>query len=168
MIISIRPAEEADADTLLRLVKQIDEENSLAIREANESMGALDTVHLWLRELRRDPRQLVLLADMGTVAAGYLIARSPAYRRIQHTTQLMLGVMDRYQRQGVGTELLKAAEIWCKKHGIIRFELSAIEGADSAISLYKRNGFVEEGRKKKAFRMGGEYRDEIMMGKVLV
>lgn len=167
-IVGIRTITEKDAEAFARLVKDIDKENPFATREDGESMGPLDMIYLWLRETAKDPSQHVLLAEIGTAQVGYLIIKGGGYRRVAHACTFMLGVKERYQRQGVGQALLEAAEDWAKRQGMIRFELSVIDGNTAALNLYEKTGFREEGRKKKSFRLNGEYKDEIMLAKVMV
>lgn len=47
-----------------------------------------------------------------------------------------------------------------------RLELTLMAGNDAAEALYKKFGFVVEGRKKKAVIRDGEYKDEIIMGRL--
>ena len=45
-----------------------------------------------------------------------------------------------------------------------RLQLEVLEYNQTAQKLYKKNGFVEEGRKRKAIFKDGQYVDELIMG----
>lgn len=51
-----------------------------------------------------------------------------------------------------------------KNLNLRRLQLEVLEYNKSALSLYKKIGFVEEGRKRKAVYKNGEYVDELIMG----
>ncbi len=134
MSIAIQPIGEESADTLLRLMKQIDDESPFALREKDEGLGTMDSIHLWVRELRRTPRQEAFIAYSGSVAAGYIIIQGEPYRRIQHRAILTLGILKKYTTQDIGDALLKAAETWGKTKGMLRFEASVVDGHDAVLA----------------------------------
>lgn len=78
-----------------------------------------------------------------------------------------MAVHDKWHSKGVGTALMKAlldlAENWLN---LSRLELNVFTDNEPALRLYKKLGFVIEGRHKKyAFRDGG-YVDAYTMARV--
>jgi RimJ/RimL family protein N-acetyltransferase len=79
----------------------------------------------------------------------------------------MLVALDR-RGQGVGSALVEAAIGWAREHGLHKLSLSVFTHNEAAIALYRKFGFVEEGRRVKHFRRAnGELWDSFEMGLLL-
>ena len=73
-----------------------------------------------------------------------------------------------WRSRGVGSALLEAAVDWAREHGLHKLSLSVFPHNTGAIELYRKHGFVEEGRRVKQFRRAnGELWDSIEMGLLL-
>ena len=70
--------------------------------------------------------------------------------------------------RGVGTALVAAAIEWARLRGLHKLTLGVFPHNDAAIALYRKFGFVEEGRLTKHMRRAnGELWDLIEMGLLL-
>jgi RimJ/RimL family protein N-acetyltransferase len=70
--------------------------------------------------------------------------------------------------RGVGTALVGAAIQWARARGLHKLTLSVFPHNDAAIGLYRKFGFVEEGRRVKQIRRAnGELWDLVDMGLLL-
>jgi RimJ/RimL family protein N-acetyltransferase len=73
-----------------------------------------------------------------------------------------------WRGRGVGTALVAAAIEWARAEGLHKLSLSVFAHNAAAIALYRKSGFVEEGRRVKQFRRAsGELWDAIDMGLLL-
>jgi RimJ/RimL family protein N-acetyltransferase len=73
-----------------------------------------------------------------------------------------------WRGRGVGTALVAAAIDWARARGLHKLTLSVFPHNDAAIALYRKFGFVEEGRREKQIRRAnGELWDLIEMGLLL-
>ena len=73
-----------------------------------------------------------------------------------------------WRGRGVGSELMAAAIEWAREHDLHKLSLSVFAHNDAAIALYRKFGFVEEGRRVKHYRRSnGELWDAIDMGLLL-
>jgi RimJ/RimL family protein N-acetyltransferase len=73
-----------------------------------------------------------------------------------------------WRGRGVGTALVAAAIDWARTHGLHKLTLSVFPHNDAAIALYRKFGFVEEGRRSKQIRRAsGELWDLMEMGLLL-
>ena len=69
---------------------------------------------------------------------------------------------------GVGSALLQATVEWARGQGLHKLCLEVFAHNSAAIALYRRYGFVEEGRRVKQYRRdSGELWDSIVMGLLL-
>jgi ribosomal protein S18 acetylase RimI-like enzyme len=67
--------------------------------------------------------------------------------------------------RGVGSALLSAAIEKARSEGLHKLSLEVFPHNDAAIALYRKFGFVEEGRRMKHYRRAsGELWDSIVMG----
>lgn len=73
-----------------------------------------------------------------------------------------------WRGRGVGSALLAAAVDWARDRGLHKLSLSVFPHNDAAIALYRKHGFVEEGRRVKQLRRSsGELWDVLDMGLLL-
>lgn len=56
---------------------------------------------------------------------------------------------------------------WCKKNQVEKIELEVFEENTPAIALYKKFGFIEEGRKNRNIKIKDEYKNTLLMAKFL-
>lgn len=84
-----------------------------------------------------------------------------------HGGTLGMGVLASWRGRGVGKALLAATLECALRRGIRRIELEVFAGNAAAIGLYRKNGFVEEGVKRKARFLDGRYEDIVMMALVV-
>jgi RimJ/RimL family protein N-acetyltransferase len=73
-----------------------------------------------------------------------------------------------WRGQGVGSALVEAAIGWARERDLHKLSLSVFAHNEAAIALYRKFGFVEEGRRVKHFRRAnGELWDSFEMGLLL-
>lgn len=79
------------------------------------------------------------------------------------TVGIYIGDRD-FRDKGYGTEAMKLLiHFIFNQMNINRIQLFVFSFNERAISSYKKNGFIEEGRMKQAVYRNGEYHDEIVM-----
>jgi len=73
-----------------------------------------------------------------------------------------------WRGRGVGSALIQAAIGWARGQGLHKLCLEVFAHNTAAIALYRKSGFVEEGRRVKQYRRAnGELWDSIIMGLAL-
>jgi ribosomal protein S18 acetylase RimI-like enzyme len=73
-----------------------------------------------------------------------------------------------WRGRGVGSALLSAAIERAREQGLHKLSLGVFAHNDAAIALYRKHGFVEEGRRVKQYRRSsGELWDALDMGLLL-
>ena len=82
--------------------------------------------------------------------------------------ELGMAVARDWRGRGVGSALLEAAIEWARERGLHKLTLSVFPHNAAAIALYRKFGFVEEGRRVKHYRRAsGELWDALEMGLLL-
>jgi RimJ/RimL family protein N-acetyltransferase len=73
-----------------------------------------------------------------------------------------------WRGRGVGSALVQAGIGWARDQGLHKLCLEVFPHNAAAIALYRRSGFIEEGRRVRQYRRAsGEFWDSIMMGLAL-
>jgi L-phenylalanine/L-methionine N-acetyltransferase len=122
-------------------------------------------------------RPIDMLSRWGTndhVLVAELDGRVVAYAGLhvrdgkrRHSAWLGIAVHDEFAGRGAGqllmTALLDLADQWI---GLVRVDLEANADNERAIAMYRRCGFVEEGRQKKAYFTDGGFVDAIFMARL--
>ena len=82
--------------------------------------------------------------------------------------ELGMAVAREWRGRGVGSALLAAAIDWARERGLHKLSLGVFAHNAAAIALYRKFGFVEEGRRVKHYRRAsGELWDALEMGLLL-
>jgi ribosomal protein S18 acetylase RimI-like enzyme len=77
-------------------------------------------------------------------------------------------VVESWRGRGIGRLLLESATQWAANAGAHKMALEVWPHNEPAIALYRRAGFVEEGRKVRHYRRrNGELWDSLLMGRPL-
>lgn len=89
--------------------------------------------------------------------------------RCRHWGELGMSVRDAMRGQGLGTKLLEALFEWAQQSPQVeKICLKVFDVNEGAHKLYKKLGFIEEGRLKKCLRLkDGTYADAILMAKFI-
>ena len=80
-----------------------------------------------------------------------------------HIGRLGIGILPDYRGRKIGARLLAATVADAFQKGMTRIELEVFAANARAIALYRKFGFVEEGRKRQARCLDGVHEDSILM-----
>jgi ribosomal protein S18 acetylase RimI-like enzyme len=82
--------------------------------------------------------------------------------------EIGMAVTREWRGRGVGSALLAGAIEWARERGLHKLSLGVFAHNAGAIALYRKFGFVEEGRRVKHYRRAsGELWDALDMGLLL-
>jgi RimJ/RimL family protein N-acetyltransferase len=105
---------------------------------------------------------LVAVADTGIVGSVHVDPSRHGFG------ELGMAVAREWRGRGVGSALLAAAIEWARGRGLHKLSLGVFAHNAAAIALYRKFGFVDEGRRVKHYRRtSGELWDAIEMGLLL-
>jgi ribosomal protein S18 acetylase RimI-like enzyme len=162
--IRIRPIARTDIPGLRAVLDAVARERTyLAFTEAPPLAEVRQYV---LDHLKKKDIQLVAEAPSGTIV-GWCDIIVPELAGFSHGGRLGMGVAKDLRRQGIGTRLMEESLGLSKRKGLVRIELDVFSSNISAICLYRRFGFVTEGRRTKARYLDGRFEDVEMMGLLL-
>ena len=82
--------------------------------------------------------------------------------------EIGMAIAREWRGRGVGSALMEAAIDWARERDLHKLSLSVFPHNAAGIALYRKYGFVEEGRRIKHYRrQSGELWDSIDMGLLL-
>jgi len=153
--VEIRPARDDDRVPLAVLFAAVAEERDGIASEPPVDVDA--RASSWTIEE-------TLVAVTGDVVVGSIhIGRS------RHGfADVGMAVAREWRGRGVGSTLLAAAIEWAREQGLHKLSLGVFAHNAAAIALYRKFGFVVEGRRVKQYRReSGELWDAVDMGLLL-
>lgn len=99
----------------------------------------------------------------GKEVVGFCTIGFAPFEGFNHAGRLGMGILPAFRQQKIGTRLLNRALETAFSKPIERVELEVFASNINAVALYKKFGFIEEGRKIKARKLDGVYEDIILM-----
>ena len=156
----VRPARAGDARSFLEAFRSVAAERRF-IRTEEVSRTARRYRRRFRRSVTEETAHLVAVAG-GRVIGSISIQRD-AHPVTQHTASIGMFVTSGWRGRGVGTALMEEGMRWARDAGVERVDLTVYPHNQAAITLYRRFGFVEEGRLVRHSKKSYGYEDEILM-----
>ena len=163
----IRTIREDDAEQFLNLCKQLDRETQFMLLEPGERKTTLEEQRTQINLLLRKENHTILVAEQNNQLIGYLEASGGTFKRSRHSAYIVIGILQAFTGQGIGSLLFQSLEEWAKLRHIHRLELTVMTHNTRGIALYKKQGFVIEGTRRDALLVNGHHIDEYYMSKLL-
>ncbi|MBP1936554.1 RimJ/RimL family protein N-acetyltransferase [Paenibacillus sediminis] len=163
----IRNIKVDDAERFLNLSKQLDEETKFMLYEPGERKTTLEAQTERISSILSSNNSMIFVAEADGEIVGYLGAFGSDLNRIKHSVHIVVGILQKYTGQGIGSKLFQELEDWARKQHIHRLELTVMSHNQAAFALYKKVGFEVEGIKKHSLIVDDEYVDEYYMAKLL-
>ena len=103
------------------------------------------------------------MASAAGRVVGHLFIQRERHPVTRHVATLGIAVAADHRSRGVGSALLKEAFGWARGVGVEKIVLSVYPTNTGAVALYRKFGFVDEGRLARHSRKSYGYEDEILM-----
>jgi len=159
--VSIRPARASDARAFLRFWGAVVKEGRFV-----RSERVTHPLRVYRRRFARAPsdREAEFLAMAGDRVVGHLFIQREPHPVSRHVATLAVAVAADHRGRGVGGALMTEAFGWARSAGVEKLVLSVYPHNTGAVALYRKFGFVDEGRLARQSRKSYGYEDEILMG----
>jgi RimJ/RimL family protein N-acetyltransferase len=158
--VTIRPARPRDAGSFLDLWRDVVAEGrsvrSERVRQ-RPSHYRRQFRHAWT------DTGAEIVAVTGDRVVGHLSIRREESPTTSHVATLGIAVAAEHRRQGIGSALIAECLRWARGVGVLKVMLSVFPHNTQAIGLYRKFGFVEEGRLVAYSRKASGYEDELLM-----
>ncbi|MBX5466440.1 MAG: GNAT family N-acetyltransferase [Firmicutes bacterium] len=158
----VEPAGVEDAPGILHLMAVVGAEGQWI---ANEGPAmTVEQQRRLIQGLNPQDHLLLVARAEGTVVGTLEMVRGPL-PKMRHTATVGMALLPDWRGQRLGERLLRAAERWAAQVGVEKISLSVFATNLPAIRLYRRLGYVEEGRRRGQYRIAGALVDELWMAK---
>jgi diaminopimelate decarboxylase len=159
--VTLRPASPADAGPFMTFWGAIVAEGR-HVRSERVSHPA----RVYRRRFRRSwtDREAQIVAVEGDRLVGHVFIQRETHPVTRHVATLGIAVAADRRGEGVGSALMAEAMRWAGGAGVEKLVLSVYPHNTGAIALYRKFGFVDEGRLARQSHKSYGYEDEILMG----
>lgn len=167
-ILHIREAKKSDAPHLLKWVNQVAGETDFLTFGEGEFKKTKREEEKIIESHHRAKNQIFLIAELEGEIVSVLNVNANNKTRLRHICDFGVSVKKCHWRKGIGTLMIREMLDWAKKSKIIRkINLNVQANNKSAIQLYKKLGFKEEGRIRRDAFIKDKFYDAYVMGKLV-
>lgn len=162
--IIIREAASGDAERLIAAAKCYLRESDYLLSYEDEFNPTIEEEAAWVKSMDSE-NSLLLVATHNNDILSTFSLQGRQFRKLKHTAEIAIAIRKEWQRIGLGKALFDSAIEWCKNESLIEIlYLDVFASNIHAYSLYKKVGFIEDGRRKGYYKtIDGKYIDNIMM-----
>jgi RimJ/RimL family protein N-acetyltransferase len=165
--ITLRPAVPEDASEIIETINSVALERSYILTEQFKKTELEEKQYIAEMDTTKN-LLLVAVAD-GKVIGGLGAHQASSGRHFKnaHVCEIGLHLIKPYREQGIGAKMLEYALEWARDYGYKKLDACIFTSNKRSLYLFRKFGFVVEGKRAKQFRIGNEYIDEVIMGKIL-
>ncbi|MBZ9687394.1 GNAT family N-acetyltransferase [Clostridium estertheticum] len=161
----IREAKVSDANKILEYVNTISSESDFLTFGQGEFIKSVEQEEKHLDNTLRQNNAIYIIAEIDKKVVGSLNFSAGSRPRIVHTGEFGVSVLKEYWGNRIGTELIKYLIEWSKQSGVIRkINLIVRDDNFSAIHVYKKLGFTQEGIISRNLQINDRFYDALYMG----
>jgi RimJ/RimL family protein N-acetyltransferase len=165
----IRTAKTDDASRILDIQKEVILEGAFLITVSEEFNKTVEQQREWIEGILANDKETVLVAETTSGVVGWVVCLSPNRIRLRHTSSLGMMIEKESRNSGIGRLLIEGVVEWATLNPTLeKLTLGVFSTNERAIALYKKMGFLEEGRKIREFKISDtEYIDDVLMYKLV-
>ena len=101
-----------DAAPYLDLCRRLDQETSFMLYEPGERTTTVDEQRQQIESILKTDNQMIFVTETGYQLVGHLQAIGGRFQRNRRTVYLVVGILQEFSGQGIGTALFRAMEDW--------------------------------------------------------
>ncbi|MCX3066814.1 GNAT family N-acetyltransferase [Cetobacterium somerae] len=167
-LITLRLAEENDANEIINFYKQVGKETTYLSFGENEYLVTIEQQISTIKEINTSKNNIMVLALVNSKIIGIGTISSSKRKKSEHVGILGIVVSQNYFNNGIGSRIIKYLIDWCKTNKITtKVSLSVRKDNLKAVALYEKFGFSIEGVLKNETLIDGKYFDILAMGLML-
>jgi RimJ/RimL family protein N-acetyltransferase len=164
-ILSLSSPKGGEGLEILRVVKQIMNEGEYLLTEPDEFIVTVEQEEDMIESFLEHPDKLIILPRIDGRMVGMTHFDCGTRRKTAHQGSFGTSVLREFCGIGVGQAMLDALVTWARANPRLeQLRLEVYSKNIPAYSLYRKTGFIEEGRKLRGIKTrDGLYDDMILM-----
>ena len=107
--------------------------------------------------------RVFFVATVDDQVVGWVHLDLPETEKLEHTAKLTVGVLEEYQREGIGGTLLEKGMSWARENDFEKLYNSVPAINEEAMAFLENHGWHTEAAREDHYYIGDEYVDEVMM-----
>lgn len=162
--IVIREARTSDSEGMIECIKSYLKSNYIPLTP-EEFNPTVEEQEKWISKFINGKIDLLLVAVHNGKIIGNIDLTIHHRSMLSHTGFIGMGIHENWQNQGIGTILMDKVIEWSDSRYEIEILWLQVFGTnEKGIKIYKKKGFVEDGRQKGFIKnTNGEYIDNVIM-----
>jgi RimJ/RimL family protein N-acetyltransferase len=156
----VRRADAGDAEALIAHLSAVGAEKVYLMTERFDRTA--EEVRKFVEQHDGVAGEYLVAVVEGTVAGSANFLRGKQSKNA-HTAELGVAVRKEWRGLGIGAALMEAGIRWARSVGVRKLTLGVFATNERAVRLYRRLGFVEEGRLRGQVILDGVPVDELLM-----
>ncbi|WP_342526598.1 GNAT family protein [Chryseomicrobium sp. FSL W7-1435] len=163
----IRLAVPEDAEAMLVIQQEVLKEEIYFVSSIEEFRQTVEGQRAWIQAKQDHPSEVLFVAEEVGEVVGWLVFQVDDRMKTRHTGKFGVMIKPEARGKGYGKQLVQELINWASAHPEIeKISLFTFASNTRAIELYKKLGFVEEGRKLKEYKLAdGTYMDDVLMAR---
>lgn len=158
-------AEKDDVQKIIDYLMKIGGESDFLTFGKGEINLTIEEEEKIIEQCKESNNSLFIIAEIDGIVVSTLNYRGGKRKRIAHTGEFGISVLKDYWGLGIASRMMEYMIDWAKKSEVVRkINLRVRHDNVKAMKLYKKFGFVEEGRITRDFFIKGKFYDSICMG----
>ena len=162
---TLRSPQLSDAESMLAYLKATAEETEFGLSYPEEMDFTVKDEEDFIAHYAEEKGSIMISAFDGNCVVGNASLCSELDRKkTLHRATFGIAILKEHWGQGLGKEILTELISFAKQAGYEQLELEVASSNSSAISLYKKLGFVVYGERPHSLKLkNGQYYDELLM-----
>lgn len=162
----IREAGVKDAENIINVINNVGAEKVFILTErfAHDVNWEQNFIQEHVKEKKAF---LLAVAEVEGKIVGVCDVHLGSNPKNRHVGELGMSVVKECRGLGIGTAMMMYMINWAKTRGLEKLYLGVFSTNERAINLYKKFNFRVEGKRKKQYKVEGNYVDEIIMAKFI-
>jgi len=160
--VTLRAPRWSDLDEMLAFVNSLVEEGAeIGTNKKISRHDQIDWLAKHLIDVEKDEK-IAIVAEVEGRFVGQLEVRF-SRDSSRHVGSLIISILDKYRDLGIGTEMMKEAEIQSRLQGLNILTLETFASNERALHLYRKIGYNIVGIIPRGFQRDSSYIDKIIM-----
>jgi len=166
-IVSIRNVSIGDAEKIIEIKRSVVTEGEYMLREIDETNYTKEAERTDIKNHLNNKGSLYIVAEVENEVVGFLEFQNGGLKRTAHSGMLSMFILKEWRECGIGAMLMKSMMHWAEQNPLIeKLTLAVFSTNERAQNLYKKFGFIEEGRCPRDMKLNdGTYIDSVLMYK---
>ncbi len=161
----LRQPQEDDAQNILDYLNKISSETDFVTYGKGELNCTLEEEQMFIKSHLEDNNKMLIIAVIDGNIIGMSDFTGGKQKRILHIGEFGITVLRKYWNLGIGSALTETIIEWAKNSGIVRqITLKVRIDNKRAIKLYRKFGFVKEGKISRQLLINKKFYDAFLMG----